>query len=76
MFAELSNYLDEKLDDSVCEELEKHLGDCEPCQAFVTTLQATIEALRQIPAPNSATATKLRKELVQQYERAVAQVSG
>jgi len=76
MFAELSNYLDEELDDSVCEELEKHLDDCQPCKAFVKTLQATIEALRQMPAPNSATAAKLRKELVQQYERAVAEVSG
>jgi len=26
MFAELSNYLDDQLDDSLCEELEKHIG--------------------------------------------------
>src|ERR1039457_4843963 len=31
MFAELSNYLDEQLDDSLCEELERHLKGCEPC---------------------------------------------
>src|ERR1035441_2638422 len=34
MFAELSDYLDDQLDDSLCEGLEKHLGGCDPCQAF------------------------------------------
>ena len=33
MFAELSNYLDDELDDSLCEELEKHMEDCEPMQS-------------------------------------------
>ena len=40
MFAELSNYLDEQLDDSICEELERHLNGCEPCQAFLASLKA------------------------------------
>ena len=35
MFAELSNYLDDELDDSLCEELEKHMDGCEPCKAFL-----------------------------------------
>ncbi|HEX8925259.1 MAG TPA: sigma-70 family RNA polymerase sigma factor, partial [Terriglobales bacterium] len=30
MFAELSNYLDERLDDSMCAELQKHMDGCEP----------------------------------------------
>src|SRR5579859_4075859 len=30
MFAQLSNYLDDQLDDSLCEELERHIGGCEP----------------------------------------------
>ena len=44
MFAELSNYLDEQLDDSLCEELEKHLGGCDPCQAFLAGLEATVRS--------------------------------
>jgi RNA polymerase sigma-70 factor (ECF subfamily) len=43
MFAELSNYLDEQIDDSLCEELEKHLDGCDPCKAFLASLQSTIE---------------------------------
>ena len=74
MFAELSNYLDEKLDESMCEELEKHMDGCEPCQAFVKTLEATIETLHRHPGatPSAAQTARLRKELMLQYERAIA----
>src|SRR5947209_3001183 len=55
LFAELSNYLDEKLDDSLCEELERHLEGCSPCKAFLESLQSAIEQCRRSPAecPNS-----------------------
>ena len=70
MFAELSDYLDEQLDDSLCEELERHMNGCEPCQAFVATLEATIEQCRNSAAEcPPAKATRLRKELIQQYQR-------
>jgi RNA polymerase sigma-70 factor (ECF subfamily) len=73
MFAELSDYLDEQLDDSLCEEFERHRAGCEPCQAFIATLEATIERCR-----NSAgdcpprEAAKLRQELIEKYYRANA----
>ena len=70
MFAELSDYLDEQLDDSLCEELERHMNGCGPCQAFVATLEATIErcrnSARDCPPPEAA---KLRQELMQKYQR-------
>lgn len=70
MFAELSDYLDEQLDDSLCEELEQHMNGCGPCKAFVATLEATIEqcrrSARDCPAPEAA---KLREELMRKYQR-------
>lgn len=71
MFAELSNYLDEQLDDSLCAELEKHLDGCEPCQAFLSSLQTTIEQCRKSPpeCPNAKTAAKLRKQILKNYNR-------
>jgi RNA polymerase sigma-70 factor, ECF subfamily len=74
MFAELSNYLDEQMDDSLCGELEKHIGGCGPCKVFLATLEATIEQCRKAPAecPTGKEATRLRKELVRNYKRAVA----
>jgi len=74
MFAELSNYLDEQLDDSLCEELERHLGGCEPCKAFLSSLEATIEQCRTSPAESSKKAVRLRKQLLKSYEQALAVV--
>jgi RNA polymerase sigma-70 factor, ECF subfamily len=71
MFAELSNYLDEQLDDSKCDELERHLDGCEPCKAFLSSLQATIDQCRKSPAGflNGKKAAKLRKEILKNYSR-------
>jgi RNA polymerase sigma-70 factor, ECF subfamily len=77
LFAELSNYLDDQLDDSLCGELEKHIGGCGPCQVFLASLEATIEQCRKAPAEclTSKEATRLRKELVRNYKRAVASLA-
>jgi RNA polymerase sigma-70 factor (ECF subfamily) len=76
MFAELSNYLDEQLDDSLCDELEKHLDGCGPCKVFLASLESTIEQCRKSPAecPSGKTAVRLRKELMTKYARAAATV--
>jgi RNA polymerase sigma-70 factor (ECF subfamily) len=76
MFAELSNYLDEQLDDSLCEELEKHLGGCEPCKVFLSSLEATIQQCRTSPAecPSSKKAVRLRKQLLKNYQQALTAV--
>jgi RNA polymerase sigma-70 factor (ECF subfamily) len=73
MFAELSNYLDEQLDDSLCNELEKHLEGCGPCKAFLSSLEATIEHCRKLPAecPTGKKAIRLRNELMKNYARVV-----
>jgi RNA polymerase sigma-70 factor (ECF subfamily) len=74
MFAELSDYLDEQLDDSLCEELEKHIDDCKPCKAFLASLEATIQQCRTSPAegPDRKKAAALRRKLLAAYERMVA----
>jgi RNA polymerase sigma-70 factor (ECF subfamily) len=76
MFAELSNYLDERLDDSLCEELERHLGGCEPCRAFLSSLEATIERCRTARSEclSNKTAVRLRKQLLRNYEHALGVV--
>ena len=71
MFAELSNYLDRKLDESLCEKLERHLEGCEPCQAFLATLEATVEGCRKTTAeaPDKRRAVALREQILADYER-------
>jgi RNA polymerase sigma-70 factor, ECF subfamily len=77
MFAELSNYLDDELDDSLCQELEKHLEGCEPCKAFLSSLENSIHQCRSAPneTPDPHVAARLRRELVSQFQNLMASVT-
>jgi len=77
MFAELSNYLDEQLDDSLCEQLEKHLDGCVPCKVFLASLAATIDECRKSPCerPAGRKTAKLRRELAENYKRTAAAIA-
>ena len=74
MFAELSDYLDERLDESMCAELEKHMAGCEPCQTFLSTLENTILALRKSKkeTPDPKQARILRETLLCSYRDALS----
>lgn len=77
MFAELSDYLDEQLDDSLCEELERHFEDCAPCRVFLASLAATIEHCKALPAdgPDRNKALDLCRQLVSHYQQTMARNS-
>jgi len=74
MFAELSSYLDDELDDSLCEELEKHMEGCDPCKAFLTSLEKSIEQCRTAPneSPDPRVAATLRQQLLSEYQGVMA----
>jgi RNA polymerase sigma-70 factor (ECF subfamily) len=76
MFAELSDYLDEQLDDSLCQELARHMDGCHPCQAFVASLEATIDYCRKSggECPPGRNASRFRKELMKNYQRLNAEL--
>jgi RNA polymerase sigma-70 factor, ECF subfamily len=77
MFAELSNYLDDELDDSLCAELEKHMDGCEPCKAFLSSLERSIEQCRITPneAPDPRITARLRRELLAEYQGAMSKIA-
>ena len=77
MFAELSNYLDEELDDSLCEELEKHIGGCEPCKTFLSSLEKSIQQCRTAPneSPDPRVAARLRRDLLAEYQSLMANIT-
>ncbi len=78
MFAELSNYLDERLDDSLCEQMERHMNGCAPCKAFLSSLEATIEQCRRWPAESLGRekAVALRRNIFADYERMATRKTG
>jgi RNA polymerase sigma-70 factor, ECF subfamily len=69
LFAQLSDYLDEQLDDSLCEKLEEHLDGCEPCKAFLDSLEATIKELRTLPSEtlSKVEGAKIRRDVLSRY---------
>jgi len=69
LFAQLSDYLDEQLDDSLCQKLEEHLNECEPCKMFLDSLEATIMQLKRLPSEtlNKADSAKIRRQVMSRY---------
>jgi RNA polymerase sigma-70 factor (ECF subfamily) len=78
MFAELSNYLDERLDDSLCEQIDRHMNGCAPCQVFLSSLKATVERCRRSPteSPDREKAAELRMKILADYERVATRKTG
>jgi len=48
MFAKLSEYLDNELDELTCNDIEEHARDCIPCNACMETLRQTIGLCRSL----------------------------
>ncbi len=76
MFAELSDYLDDELDDSLCTELEKHMEGCDPCKAFLASLEDTIRTCRTAPnePPDPQAATNLRRTVLSKYQELMTNI--
>jgi RNA polymerase sigma-70 factor, ECF subfamily len=77
MFAELSNYLDDELNDSLCAELEKHMDGCEPCKAFLSSLEESIQQCRTADneSPDPRLTAKLRRELLSEYQELMRKIT-
>jgi len=70
LFAGLSDYIDKRVDDLACEQIEKHLADCPPCVAFVNDLSRSVERCRALDVPcDSRTAASLKRLLAQEFAR-------
>jgi anti-sigma factor RsiW len=47
MLALLSEYVDGTVDPSICEEFEKHMAGCNPCQVVVDNIRKTITLYKE-----------------------------
>lgn len=77
LFAKLSDYLDGTLDDTFCKEMQRHLGDCPPCLAFIASLRETVNLCREFrPALSTKLPDRMRAALLSKYEQARAALAG
>ena len=70
MFANISEYLDHRVDHLTCEEMQKHIESCAPCVAFIRDLERVVERCRHLNAGCAPeTSAAIRKVLTQEYLR-------
>lgn len=70
LFAALSEYIDQRVDDLSCDRIEKHLADCPPCVAFVNDLSRAVERCRSLSVPcDSRTRASLQRLLADEFAR-------
>jgi hypothetical protein len=60
----LSDYVDDELQQNLCDSLEKHMADCENCMIVVNTLKKTIDLYHTVDDENPALPDDVRSRLV------------
>ena len=72
LFAALSDYMDGLVDDAVCDQMDRHIRDCEPCQDFIASLKNAVAQCRSYrPSCKPQRAEELRRTLLAKYKQAV-----
>lgn len=70
LFANLSEYLDGRLEPLTCEQMREHIEACPTCVAFLRDLRAAIDRCRSLEVPcDPAIAPRLRAILTREYLR-------
>jgi RNA polymerase sigma-70 factor (ECF subfamily) len=73
LFANLSEYLDGRVEPLTCEQMREHIEACPSCVAFLRDLRSAIDRCRFLEIPcDSAVAPRLRAILTREYLRMLA----
>jgi len=74
LFANLSEYLDGRVEPVTCDQMRSHIEACPACVAFLRDLRAAIDRCRSLAMPcDPAVAARLRAILTREYLRMIAQ---
>ena len=74
IFANLSEYLDGRMEAASCEQMRAHIEACPACVAFLRDLRAAIDRCRNLEVPCEATVNaRLRAALTREYLRLLAE---
>ena len=70
LFANLSEYLDGRVEPRTCDQMREHIEGCPSCVAFLRDLRAAIDRCRSMEVPcDQAIAPRLRSILTREYLR-------
>jgi len=72
LFANLSEYLDNRIEPRTCEQMREHIESCPSCVAFLRDLRQAIDRCRTLDvACDPAVAVRLRAMLTKEYLRMI-----
>jgi RNA polymerase sigma-70 factor, ECF subfamily len=72
LFAQLSEYLDGRIEPATCEDMERHIRGCPACVVFLRDLRVAIERCRKLDVQCDPEVTKrLRAVLTREYLRLI-----
>ena len=72
LFANLSEYIDARMEPSSCEQMRAHIESCPACVAFLTDLRAAIDRCRTLDTIcNVQLASRMRAMMTQEYLRMI-----
>ena len=63
LLTSISEYVDGSLNPDLCEELERHIADCQDCHIVVDTMRKTISLYRQSSADCASLPEVIRERL-------------
>ena len=70
IFANLSEYIDERVQPGDCEQMRQHIDRCPPCMAFLADLKAAIDRCRSLSVPcDPAVTERMRAMMTKEYLR-------
>lgn len=70
LFANLSEYIDARMEPKSCEQMRTHIENCPSCIAFLSDLRATIDRCRTLPAAcDPEVGKRMRALMTQEYLR-------
>ncbi len=77
LFANLSEYMDGRVQMPACDQMRAHIEACPACVAFLRELRTAIDRCRSLDIPcDSAVAPRLRSILTQEYLRMLGMTEG
>ena len=76
IFANLSEYIDQRLDPANCKQMQRHIEACPACVAFIRELRAAIDRCRSFdPVCDAAVSERLTRLLLDEYVRLFGQTA-
>lgn len=69
LFAKLSEYIDNELDEPTCHDIEDHAGVCIPCKVCLETLRQTVGLCRYLAREETPVSESFSNRLKAMIER-------